>query len=106
VRVLVVGGGHNGLVAACYLASAGAEVLVLEQADRLGGGSRTTSSCPDTGSTRTRRRTTFNATGIVDELGLREYGLTYREMDPFAVAVSRDGTIVRFHRDLTRPNAT
>ncbi len=35
--VVVVGGGHNGLVAAAYLARAGRSVLVLERADRMGG---------------------------------------------------------------------
>ncbi|WP_024288900.1 NAD(P)/FAD-dependent oxidoreductase [Cellulomonas sp. KRMCY2] len=35
--VVVVGGGHNGLTAAAYLARAGRTVLLLEQADRLGG---------------------------------------------------------------------
>jgi phytoene dehydrogenase-like protein len=34
---LVVGGGHNGLAAAAYLARAGQSVLVLERRDRLGG---------------------------------------------------------------------
>jgi phytoene dehydrogenase-like protein len=34
---VVVGGGHNGLVAATYLARAGRSVLVLERAPRLGG---------------------------------------------------------------------
>jgi phytoene dehydrogenase-like protein len=34
---IVVGGGHNGLAAAAYLARAGKSVLVLERRDRLGG---------------------------------------------------------------------
>jgi phytoene dehydrogenase-like protein len=35
--VAIVGGGHNGLVAATYLARAGLSVLLLERLDRLGG---------------------------------------------------------------------
>lgn len=35
--VVVVGGGHNGLAAAAYLGRAGRSVLLLEQADHLGG---------------------------------------------------------------------
>jgi phytoene dehydrogenase-like protein len=35
--VVVVGGGHNGLTAAAYLARAGRSVLVLEQLDHVGG---------------------------------------------------------------------
>ena len=36
---VVVGGGHNGLVAACYLAMAGRKVTVLEARSVLGGAS-------------------------------------------------------------------
>jgi phytoene dehydrogenase-like protein len=35
--VIIIGGGHNGLVAAAYLARVGREVLVLEARDRFGG---------------------------------------------------------------------
>ena len=35
--VVIIGGGHNGLVAASYLAKAGRSVLVLEQRERVGG---------------------------------------------------------------------
>src|SRR6476469_2112689 len=34
---IIIGAGHNGLVAAGYLARAGKRVLVLEQRDRVGG---------------------------------------------------------------------
>jgi phytoene dehydrogenase-like protein len=39
--VLVVGGGHNGLVCATYLAKAGLQVQILEAADTVGGGAST-----------------------------------------------------------------
>lgn len=35
--IIIVGGGHNGLVAACYLAKAGLKTLVLEQREIVGG---------------------------------------------------------------------
>ena len=38
--VAIVGGGHNGLVAACYLAQTGLSVLVLERNPQLGGATR------------------------------------------------------------------
>jgi phytoene dehydrogenase-like protein len=101
--VVVVGGGHNGLVAACYLSRAGRDVLVVEQSGRLGGGSRTEELLPgyrfDTHSV---AHNLIQATGIVEELRLAEAGLRYAEMDPFSVAVFPGGQIVRFYRSVPR----
>ena len=35
--VIIVGAGHNGLVAACYLAKAGKKVTMLEAKNEVGG---------------------------------------------------------------------
>lgn len=45
--VIIIGGGHNGLVAACYLADAGKKVLILEKNDHLGGASVSQQLFPD-----------------------------------------------------------
>jgi phytoene dehydrogenase-like protein len=44
---IVVGGGHNGLVAASYLAKAGKQVLLLEAAKSLGGATTSVKPFPD-----------------------------------------------------------
>lgn len=45
-EIVIAGGGHNGLVAAAYLARAGREVLLLEQRDDLGGAAVSSSPWP------------------------------------------------------------
>jgi phytoene dehydrogenase-like protein len=98
---VVVGAGHNGLVAACYLARAGREVLVLEALDRPGGGARTEETIPgyrfDLHSV---AHNIINMTDIPDELDLAGAGLVYQPMDPFSVAVHEDGRRVRFFRSI------
>ena len=100
---VVVGAGHNGLVAACYLARAGRDVLVVEQLERPGGGSRTEETIPgfrfDLHSV---AHNIINMTDIPAELDLEGAGLRYLEMDPFAVALRADGRRVRFFRSVER----
>ena len=99
--VVIVGAGHNGLVAACYLARAGLGVVVLEALSRPGGGARTEETVPgyrfDLHSV---AHNLINMTGIPEELDLTGAGLRYQEMDPFSVAVHADGRRVRFFRSL------
>jgi phytoene dehydrogenase-like protein len=71
--VVVVGGGHNGLVAAAYLARAGRSVLVLERSDHVGGAA--VSEAPFAGVDARLSRYSYLVSllprAIVDELGLR-----------------------------------
>jgi phytoene dehydrogenase-like protein len=105
--VVIVGGGHNGLVAACYLAKAGRRVLVLEAADKLGGGSRTDETIPGYRfNTHSAAHNIINMTSIPAELDLAGAGLEYIPMEPFATGFFRDGRIVRFHRDIEQTVAS
>ena len=45
--VIIIGGGHNGLVAACYLALANKKTLILEAQSELGGASTSVRAFPD-----------------------------------------------------------
>ncbi|MEV0709409.1 phytoene desaturase family protein [Nocardia aurea] len=71
--VVVVGGGHNGLVAAAYLARAGRSVLVLERRDHTGGAA--VSARPFAGVDARVSRYSYLVSllprRIVDDLGLR-----------------------------------
>ncbi len=71
--VVVVGGGHNGLVAAAYLARAGRSVLVLEQAAAVGGAAISARAFPgvDARVSRYSYLVSLLPRAIVRDLGLR-----------------------------------
>ena len=70
---VVVGGGHNGLVAAAYLARAGRRCLVLERRDAVGGAAVSARPFPgvDACLSRYAYLVSLLPRQIVDELGLR-----------------------------------
>lgn len=70
---VIVGGGHNGLVAAAYLARAGQSVLVLERGDEVGGAaaSRRVFAGLDANLSRYAYLISLFPRRITDDLGLR-----------------------------------
>jgi phytoene dehydrogenase-like protein len=95
-----VGAGHNGLVAACYLAKAGHDVEVVERDSVIGGAVSTVERWPGV---RVDRGSSIHVmvrhTGIVEDLSLAEVGLTYDDVEPWAVLPHPDGPL-RFSTDL------
>ena len=72
--VIVVGGGHNGLVAAAYLARAKRSVLVLERRSIVGGACVTEEIHPGFLSSTTSYVCSLLRPQIIRELRLREHG--------------------------------
>lgn len=101
--VIVIGAGHNGLVAAAYLAKAGHRVGVFERRDIVGGAVSTREIVPgyqfDLGGS---AHILIRLTPIVEELGLAEHGLDYIDLDPLFVSPSLDDDAVFFWRDEDR----
>ncbi|MFF6981337.1 phytoene desaturase family protein [Streptomyces sp. NPDC008343] len=89
--VVIVGGGHNGLVAASYLARAGRSVLLLERLDTTGGAAVSTRafSGVDARLSRYSYLVSLLPPKIVDDLGLR-FTVRKRSISSYTPAV-RDG---------------
>ena len=91
---IIVGGGHNGLTAAAYLARAGRSVLVLERRERLGGAATLERPFED-------ERFVVSPCAyvvglldqlVIDELELERRGLRYWVADPNLWVPFEDGS--------------
>src|SRR5512146_2311439 len=89
--VAIVGGGHNGLVAAAYLARAGRNVLVLERREILGGCSVTEEIWPGYRVSTAAYLTSLLQERIVRELELERFGYRVDAKDPAFFSLFPDG---------------
>ncbi|WP_040518829.1 phytoene desaturase family protein [Gordonia aichiensis] len=99
---IVVGAGHNGLIAAAYLARGGRSVLVVERDVVPGGAVSTVERFPgyrvDSGSS---AHLMIRHSPIIDELDLGSHGLRYIDCDPWGFApATEDGPPLVFRTDL------
>jgi phytoene dehydrogenase-like protein len=109
VDVVVIGAGHNGLVAAGYLARAGLRVAVVEAAEAPGGMTASGSFIPEAPG----HIVNSCAVDIISmlhsripaELELRRHGLQMVKPDPSYVSLHPDGSSLAIWRDHARTAA-
>src|SRR5499427_2859546 len=100
--VLIVGGGHNGLVTAFYLAKAGFKPLVLERRAQVGGAAVTEEFHPGF-----RCSTLAHSAGpllpeIVRDMQLERHGLKLVTPDVGVTALAPDGRALVLYNDVKR----
>ena len=99
--ILIIGAGHNGLVAAYYLARAGFKPTVLERRPAVGGAAITEEIAPGH-----RVPALAHATGPLRESIVRDMDLAKRveflRADPRLVALDPDGPALVFYGDVRR----
>jgi phytoene dehydrogenase-like protein len=93
---VVIGGGHNGLVAAAYLARSGARVVVCEARHKVGGAAATDAPWPEAPEFKV---TTYSYVmslmpeEIVRDLQLARHGYKVHPMGPYYVAFPDGGSL-------------
>jgi phytoene dehydrogenase-like protein len=93
---IIIGGGHNGLVSAAYLARSGARTLVLESRATLGGAATTESPWEDAPHLRVTRLSyvmSLMPPTIVRELNLERHGYKVHPMGPYYQAFPEGGSL-------------
>lgn len=99
---VVVGAGHNGLVAAAYLARAGLRTLVLDRRQRVGGIADTAEIAPGVRAPGVAQTVGRLRPSVVRELDLRAHGLTLVAPDVRVFAPQPDGRAITLWSDLAR----
>src|SRR5436190_21069033 len=97
--IIIIGAGHNALVAAFYLAKGGRKPLVLERRPVVGGCAITEEFAP--GFKAPTLAHTFGPLrpSIVRDMQLERRGVQFVRPDPRLLALSRDGRALALSRD-------
>ena len=102
---MIVGGGHNGLACAAYLARAGLDVLVLERRDVLGGAAVTEEPWPGYRISSASYVVSLLPPRIVSELDLERHGYRVSIVTPDYFVPFPDGSGLTLWGDATRDAA-
>src|SRR6266436_61473 len=97
---IIIGGGHNGLVTACYLARAGWKVLVLERRPVVGGACVTEEVFPGFKVSTAAYVNSLFRKEIVRDLRLKDYGFEVLERNPSSFTPYPDGRYLVLGPDL------
>lgn len=96
---IIVGGGHNGLVCAAYLARAGRKVLVLERRELVGGCAVTEEIWPGYRVSTASYLTSLLQERIIRELDLPRFGYQVDAKDPAFFSAFPDGRYLFMWQD-------